>query len=166
MTKLTEKQQRDVERAAEAVGDALRQAVEATIAEHSPEPARETIMEIIDTGRHAPTPDGGNPAAMMTTYLLLHWLGNVRAALVDHPDRVAEILAWVEEHLGHRCRLRARYTAVALDGPDGVDEIAEYARGLGADFMPSIVWLLAGAVARFGDGDVGWLQQIQRAGMS
>ncbi|MGQ0573477.1 MAG: hypothetical protein ACT4RN_04640 [Pseudonocardia sp.] len=163
---LDKQQQKDVVRAAEAVSGALRDAVQATITDRSPEPARETVVEIVEAGSRSPTADGGNPAAIMTTYVLLHWVTMVREALVDEPDRVAEILAWVEENLGRRYRLRARYTSVALDGAAGVEEIAEYARALGADFMPSIVWLLAGAVARYGDGDADWLAMLGAAEFS
>lgn len=163
---LTKQEQRDVEQAAEAVAEVLRAAVRATIEERSPTPARDTVMEIVESGERSLTDDGANPAAIMTTYLLLHWVGLVRDALADEPERVAEILAWVEENLGKRYRLRARYTSAALQSPEGVEEIAEYAHGLGLDFMPSILWLLAGAVARYGDGDVGWLQQLQPSEVS
>jgi len=160
---LDNQQQQDVVRAAEAVSDALRDAVQATISAKDPEPARATVLTIAQTGSRSLDAEGGNPAAMMTTYLLLQWLSAVREELADRPDRVAEILTWVEEHLGKRCRLRARYTSVALEGDDGVGEIAEYAGALGADFMPSMIWLLAGAVARYGDGDVGWLDSFGTA---
>lgn len=160
---LDDQQQQDVTRAVEAVSGALRDAVQSTLDERTPEPARATIVEIVETGSRSLTADGGNPAAMMTTYLLLHWLATVREELAERPDRVSEILAWVEENLGKRCRLRARYTSVALEDAGGMDEIAEYAQALGADFMPSIIWLLAGAVARYGDGDAGWLQKLQTA---
>jgi len=159
---LTRQQRRDLDRAAEAVASVLQQAIEATISEDSPEPARETILEIVQIGQAAPDPDGDNPAVMMTTVLLLSWLGVVGEALAEEPERVPRILEWVEEHLGHRCRLRAGYTASGLNGSAGVDEIADYARGLGADFMPSILWLLAGAVACYGDGDVSWLTAVQQ----
>ena len=163
---LDKQQQADVMRAAEAVSDALRDAVQATITEKAPDPARDTIEAIVETGSRSTTADGENPAAMVTTYVLLHWLTLVREALLDRPDRVEEILAWVEENLGNRYRLRARYTAAALDGPGGIDEIAEYAGALGADFMPSIIWLLAGAVARYGDGDADWIATLRAAEVS
>ncbi|MGQ0574091.1 MAG: hypothetical protein ACT4RN_07780 [Pseudonocardia sp.] len=163
---MNKKQQATVIRAAEAVSTALRDAVQATVDERSPETARETVVAIAETGAGAPAPDGGNPAAMMTAYLLMHRLEQVRDALVDRPDRVEEILAWVEENLGRRYRLRARYTAAALEGPEGMEEVAVYAEALGADFMPSIIWLLAGAVARYGDGDADWLATLQAAEVS
>lgn len=163
---LDKQQQADVMRAAEAVSDALRGAVQATITEKTPDPARDTTAAIVETGSRSPTGDGDNPAAMMTTYVLLHWLTLVRDALLDRPDRVEEILGWVEENLGRRYRLRARYTAAALDEASGIDEIAEYVDALGADFMPSIIWLLAGAVARYGDGDADWIATLQAAEVS
>lgn len=160
---LDEQQQADVARAAEAVAGALREAVQATIAEQSPEPARQMVLEIAASGGQSKTEDGGNPAAMMTTYLLLHLLSLVREELAEQPDRVAEILTWVEANLGKRYRLRARYTSVALESAPGVDEIAAYVHALGSEFMPSMIWLLAGAVARYGDGDAEWLQKLQAA---
>lgn len=158
---LDKKEQAEIARAADAVSGVLRDAVQATVEEKRPEPARATINMIVESGAGSPAPDGSNPAAMMTTYVLLHWLTLAREALAEHPDRVAEILAWIEENLGKRYRLRARYTAPALESPGGIGEIAEYADALGGDFMPSIIWLLAGAVARYGEGDAGWLAGLQ-----
>ncbi|MGE3285210.1 MAG: hypothetical protein AB7J32_03780 [Pseudonocardia sp.] len=160
---LDKKQQADVARAADAVAAALRDAVQVTVDEHTPDAARHAVFAIVETGTRTPTPDGGNPAAMMATYLLLHQLTLVREALADRPDRVAEILAWIEENLGKRPRLRARYTSEALVNEEGIEEIAAYAEGLGPDFMPSMLWLLAGAVALHGDGDAEWITRLQEA---
>lgn len=158
---LDEQQQAEVARAADALTTTLRDTVQVTVDEHTPDAARQTVFAIVETGSRSPTPDGGNPAAMMTTYLLLHQLTLVREELAGRPERVAEILGWIDEHLGRRPRLRARYTAQALESETGVEEIATYAEGLGPDFMPSILWLLAGAVALYGDGDAGWIARLQ-----
>ncbi|MGD9529594.1 hypothetical protein [Pseudonocardia sp.] len=160
---LDKQQQADVARAADAVATALRDAVQVTVDEHTPDAARHAVFAIVETGMRTPSPDGGNPAAMMATYLLLHQITLVREALADRPDRVAEILSWIEENLGKRPRLRARYTSEALVSEAGVEEIAAYAEGLGPDFMPSLLWLLAGAVAVYADGDAEWISTLQEA---
>lgn len=144
-------------RAAEVVAGAMRAAVQATITERRPEPAREAVDQIVAAGSGSATVDNPNPAAVLTTYLLVHWLNLVREKLADRPERVSEILGWVEENLGRRYRLRAGYPAAALVSSEGLEEIAEYAPALGSEFMPAIIWLLAGAVARYGDGDADWI---------
>jgi hypothetical protein len=157
----TKREQRDVARAVHAVADLLCEAMQDTIAEGSPDPAREAVESIVESAESSGMLDASEAGEVMITYLLLGWASEVREALAHTPDRVAQILGWVEEHLGKRYRLRARYTAGVLDSDEGLAETIQYAEGLGEDFLPSIVWLLAGAVARFGDGDVEWLDRLR-----
>lgn len=160
---LGKKQQADVMRAAEAVAITLRQAIQATVDHRTPEAGRQTVLAIVDVGTRALGEDGANPAVMMTTHVLLHDLSAVRQGLTDQPDRVERVLGWIEENLGKRYALRARYTSAALETAEGLDDIAAYTEALAEDFMPSLVWLLAGAVAVYGDGDAQWLARLTPA---
>ncbi|MQA17084.1 MAG: hypothetical protein GEV09_24015 [Pseudonocardiaceae bacterium] len=160
---MSKREQRQIDQAVDAVAQVLRQAVQDTITMGGPEPARETINEIAEIDDRSPRSDGGGAARMMAVYMLLGWLTMVRDALDDQPQRVDEILGWIEETLGRRYRARARYTSGSLHSDTGVDEITNYMDALRADFLPSLIWLLAGAVARYGAGDTEWLRRLERA---
>jgi hypothetical protein len=149
-----------IEEAARVVENGLLEAVRATIAEPGPEPARQTLAELREIeARGWPERDGG-PLRTMAVYALVGWLSVARDAVAERPDAVEAVLAWIEEHLGRRYRARARYTSPVLRTENGLAEITEYRDALGPDFLPSLVWLLAGAVAVHGDGDVDWLRRL------
>lgn len=157
------RQQRNIEQAAGAVAEVLRQTVVATITDGTPEHARQAVREILAYDRRFQATGGGGPASSILVYTLMGWLGHVRVALADRPEAVDEVLAWIEESLGRRYRARARYTSVILRMDTPSDEVANYMEALRDDFLPSLIWLLAGAVARYGDGDVEWLRRLERA---
>lgn len=151
---------RALDQAVDVIVRTLIEAVEATIDERSPEPARELVAEFAEIE----TPDDDSVLPLLTI-VLLHWLDLLRGELDDRPGRVEESLAWVRDNLGNRYRLRARCVSAPLLSADGEDEIAEYMDGLGADFVPAIIWLLAGTVGRYGDGDADWLRRLHTARM-
>ena len=76
------------------------------------------------------------------------------------------MLAWIEDALGTRYRARARYTSGALRSEQDAAEIMMYAQALGDDFLPSLVWLIAGAVAVHGAGDAEWLRDLERGALA
>lgn len=161
---LSKREREQVEHAARIVEDGLLDAVRETLAGSSPEPARRTLDELREIeARGWPETDGGGPLLTMAVYALVGWLSVVREAVADRPGAVDEVLGWIDEHLGRRYRARARYTSPVLRGEDGLAEITAYRDALGQDFVPSLVWLLAGAVAVHGDGDVGWLRGLGEA---
>jgi len=157
---------REVEEAAEAIGGLLVRAVEATVEDASPVPAREAVGEFLSIDAHAAPDSGSGPAQLLATLTLSRWLGQVREALVDQPQRVDEILSWIEESLGKRYRARTRYTSPVLESEAGAGEITTYRAALQDDFLATLVWLLAGAVAVFGGGDVAWLKALEPGGES
>jgi hypothetical protein len=122
---LSRREEREIAQAAEAVALVLREAVAATVAEPGPAPAREVVARILELDEQAGGTDGAGPGAR-----------------------------WIEEHLGARYRARARYTSGALRSDEAAVEIADYLDALRDDFLPSLVWLLAGAAACYSDGDV------------
>jgi hypothetical protein len=154
-------QLRALDHAVELISGALREAVRLTIDECSPEPARGLVAEFGEIE----IPDDGDSILGVVTIVLLHWLDLLRGELSDRPDRVEESLAWVRDNLGNRYRLRARCVSAPLHSADCEDEITEYIEGLGADFVPAMLWLVAGAVARYADGDADWLRRLQTAHM-
>jgi hypothetical protein len=157
---LNRRQERDVERAAEVVADAMLGAVARTVAEPGPGPARDTVAELAAYDERPEFGDGA-PVRMMMFVALSGRCAAVRAELADTPERVDEVLVWIEEQLGPRFRARARYTAGMLADEAAATEAVEYVDALREDYLPSMVWLLAGAVARYGAGDVEWLRRLQ-----
>lgn len=159
----SKRQRQQLDQAADAVAQALRQAVHNTVSTGDPEPARQTINELAEIDHRSARGSDGRAARMMAMYTLLSWLAMVRDALDDRPQRVDEVLGWIGQTLGQRYRSRARYTSGSLHSDAAADEIAHYMDALRADFLPSLIWLLAGAVARYGEGDVEWLRHLERA---
>lgn len=158
---LSKRQQREVEGAAAVVANLFREAVQETLDEPGPEPARQAIAAVLEADE--PYPVDVHPASTIATITLLAWTGGLREELADRPDRIEVLLAWIEEHLGRRYRARARYTAPALLSEADAEETAQYAQGLGPDYLASILWLVAAAVACYGEGDTGWLRRVVEA---
>ena len=156
--------EREFQQVAEAITALLAEAVKETVEQRSPEPARECVAGLVDLDRHAAPEDEGGPAELMATLALVRWAGLARVELgEDHPGWVEDVLAWVEETLGKRYRARARYTSGALRSEEEAGEIMIYAGALREDFLPSLVWLIAGAVALHGGGDIAWLRDLERS---
>ncbi|MFC4949667.1 hypothetical protein [Pseudonocardia sp. GCM10023141] len=156
----TRSDQHNVEEMAAQLADRLISAVAETLAQRSPEPGRERVSATLAIGRAAEPEGDGRTTRLMVTLILIRWLSVARAKLDDEPDRVERALGWVEEALGKRYRARARYTAPVLQSEEGATEILQYRDALGDDFLPSLVWLLAGVVAADAEGDVGWLAAL------
>lgn len=153
---------RQVAQVAEAITGLLTTALEVTIAEPSPEPARQCIEEFRELDRRASPQGGGGPAQLMATLALVRWMGMAREHL-DRPDLAEEALAWIEESVGRRYRARASYVAGVLRSEEGAMAIMDHLDALRDDFLPALVWLLAATVAVHGGGDVGWLKELESA---
>lgn len=159
---LSKQEQGQLDEAIAELAAALRQAVQDTVTAGGPAPAREAISQLLETHHHDMHSGGACPAELMVGDQLVAWLRLVRHALGDRPQRVDEVLGWIEEAIGRRYRARARYTSCALDSESAEPLTMHYRDALGADFLPSLIWLLAGAVARYGDGDVEWLRRLEQ----
>jgi hypothetical protein len=156
-------EERQFQQVAEAITALLAEAVKETLEQGSPEPARECVAELVDIDRHAAPEEEGGPAELMATLALVRWAGLARLEVGEgRPGWVEDVLGWVEETLGKRYRARARYTSGALRSEEEAGEIMIYAGALRDDFLPSLVWLMAGAVALHGGGDIAWLRDLER----
>jgi hypothetical protein len=162
----SKREEREIQQVADALIGLLAEAVRETIAQRSPQPARECIAELLDVDRHVAPEDTGGPAELMATLGLIRWAGLARQQLADRPGWVEAALDWVGDALGRRCRARARYTSGALRSEDEAGEIMMYAEALREDFLPSLVWLIAGTVAVHGGGGIGWLRDLERAALT
>lgn len=159
---LNKREQRQLDEAIAALAAELRQAVQDTVTVGGPKPAREASNQLLENHHGDTLRDRTCPDQLMVGYQLVAWLSMVRHALGDQPQRVDEVLGWIEEAVGRRYRVRARYTSAVLESEDAESQAMHYRDALGADFLPSLIWLLAGAVARYGDGDVEWLRSLEQ----
>jgi hypothetical protein len=156
------KEQRAFEEVAVIVGDLLRRAVSATITDRVPDRAREAVGEFLDIDDRAAAVDaGGGPTELLATLTLVRWHSLAREALADRPRRVEEVLTWIEDNIGRRYRARARYTSAIMVSEEGAQEIVVYRSALEEEFLATLIWLFAGAVALYGDGDLAWLDALE-----
>ncbi len=136
-----------------AVEELLDRALAATTADRSPAPARETAALIGRMDARVEDTEIDGPIELLATLTLVGRL----AALRDAPgppgaERVAAALGWVEEALGRRCRARAAFVSALLVTPDAADDVTRYREALRGEFLPALLWLLAGAGRLTGAG--------------
>ena len=158
----SKREEQHILQVADAITGLIAEAVRATLEQRSPEPARECIAELVDLDREAVPDENGGPAELMATLCLVRWAGLARAEVGEQPGWIEAALGWVGEALGSRFRSRSRYTGGALRGEQEAAEMMVYREALGEDFLPALVWLIAGVVAVHGDGEVGWLRDLEQ----
>lgn len=152
---------RELEEASDAIGGLLAEAVQATVEDRSHEPARQCVGQFLDVDAHAAPEASGGPAQLMATLILVRWLSLARDALADRPDRVGEALDWVGESLGKRYRARSRFVSAVLQDEEGAADVPAFQNALQEEFLPALVWLVAGVVAVHGEGRIGWLHALE-----
>lgn len=152
--------QKVIAQAAERMSGLLIAAVEETLAERTPEPGRARIADLLGTDGRPAAGDEDRATELMVTLILVRWLSVARERLAGQPDRIEPVLSWIDGALGRRYRSRAAYTASVLRDEAGAAEIMGFRKALQNDFLPSLVWLLAGVVATSGDGGVDWLRDL------
>ncbi|MBP2369981.1 hypothetical protein [Pseudonocardia parietis] len=137
-----------IEDAYRLVSEVLEGAVRETLASPGPEPARFAVRELtaVDDG----LPEDATPPGWSLAFLVLaDWYDAARTALADTDDRADRALAWIAENMGKRFAARARYTVTPLVDPANARETSLYVEALGDDFLPTMVWTVAGLVAAF-----------------
>jgi hypothetical protein len=144
--------------------------VASTIAQRSPEPARifaERVRNIDNavgnqTGDAADDEDG-TPGLSMACAILSDWLTAAREEQAD-PQMTDKVLAWIGATLGPDVAQIAD-TATGILDPDTTRGLTvQYlANELQADFLPALIWLTAGVVAEYGNGEVAWLHRGEAA---
>jgi hypothetical protein len=144
----------EIAEAAERISELVLETVQATLAERSPEPGRRYLSDL--SGGQT---DDERTTELMITLIMVRWLSVVRDQ-VGTGDLVEPVLAWIGEELGPRYAARARYTSAPLVSEETAAEIMGYRDALRGDFLPSIAWLLAAAVALHGEGKIDWLREL------
>lgn len=154
-----QREDRVVADAAAELSGALVGAVAETVGQASAEPSRLVLADLL--GGPGAEDELSTMTELMASLILIRWLSVAREAVDAEPgDPVEATLGWIRDELGPRFAARARYTAGPLRDPKAAGEIVRYKEALGPDFLPSIVWLLAGVVVVYGGGDVGWLRRL------
>ena len=137
-----------IEDAYRLVSDVLEGAVRETLAEPGPEPARFAVRQL--TSVDDELPDEATPPGWSLAFLVLaDWYDAARTALADDDGRADRALGWVSEHLGRRFAARARYTVAPLVVPANAGETSLCVEALREDFLPTMVWTVAGLVAEY-----------------
>ncbi|MBC3190863.1 hypothetical protein H7X46_07285 [Pseudonocardia sp. C8] len=147
----------DIEDAYRLVSDVLAGAVRETLAEPGPDPARFAVRQL--TAVDDELPEEATPPGWSLAFLVLaDWYDAARTALSGTDDRAERALGWIERNLGRRYAARARYTITPLVDPANARETSLYVEALGEDFLPTMVWTVAGLVAEFpaDDADEVW----------
>ena len=153
-----QRERTQIAEAAERISELVLETVEATLAERSAEPGRRYL-----SGLSNGQTDEERTTELMITLIMVRWLSVIRDHVGDHAgtgDLVEPVLAWIREELGVRPAARARYTSAPLVSEESAADIMGYRDALHSDFLPSMAWLLAGAVALHGEGAVDWLREL------
>lgn len=160
----------------ELLDSALRRAVHRTISEALSEPAREVAsmiiagdVEAMQADSQAPAVDGdpaplgeGSLGLSLAFAVLAGWLTAMREDRPGVPMAVAAV-EWVRTELGEAPAAAALRASGLLGAEHDADlTVQGLLDELQEEFVPALVWLTAGAVARFGGGDVTRLPSLDR----
>jgi hypothetical protein len=144
--------------------DQLESVVAATVADRSAETARVFTAQVMATDLAVgeeigvtEDDEGGVPGLSMAFAVLAGWLAAAREDVVD-PRMADRVIAWIGAGLGSDCARAAERAAGILGAETAGDvTVQELADELQDDFLPVLIWLAAGVVAEYGNGNVGWL---------
>jgi hypothetical protein len=144
--------------------DELESVVAATVADRSADPARvfagqvrATDLAVGEEIGATEDDEGGAPGLSMAFAVLAGWLAAAREEVAD-PRMADRVIAWIGAGPGADCARAAERAAGILGAETAGDvTVQELADELRDDFLPVLIWLMAGVVAEYGDGDVAWL---------
>lgn len=149
------------------LADDLEDVIARTLADHSAEPARRFTARVVETdllvaleendqaGRH-------ETLGVTVAFLILTgWLTRSRAEL-SGPDTAAEVLGAIRDGLGREFVDVAVPAAGLLAAESSRPTSRKLADDLDDELLPALIWLAAGLVRRYGDGDVTWLRWCDR----
>jgi hypothetical protein len=144
----------------EILDDRVRSAVRDTLAARSPEPAREEVRCLVESDGEMGDPDvvpgdlGGAPAQGMALAILLGWLANRGPRPIPTAART-RVPEWAAETLGPRAgKVTAQLIGITGSEDGRREALGSTADELGEDFLAGLMWIAAGLVALYGEGDV------------
>jgi hypothetical protein len=144
--------------------------VASTIAQRSSEPARifaERVRNsdnaVGDQTSDTADDEYGTPGLSMACAILVGWLTAAREEQAD-PQMTDKVLAWIGASLGSDVAQIAGTAADVLDTDTTRGRTVQYFTDeLETDFLPALIWLTAGVVAEYGNGEVAWLHRGEGA---
>ncbi|MEJ2890800.1 hypothetical protein [Actinomycetospora aeridis] len=138
--------------------EALRGVVAATLEQRDADIARAWHARLVDADEHVRDEDDRSPGQWFADLAVTTRLLQV-GRQADGGDLARRAVGWVAE-LGESAPAVERLGVALLDQPQDVAAVEPCIVELGDDYLPAMVWLLTGAVAVAGDGDVRWLDAL------
>ncbi|MFC5142544.1 hypothetical protein ACFPK1_30260 [Actinomycetospora rhizophila] len=140
------------------ISDQVRAVLVATLEQLDPDVARAWYARLAAADEHVSDEDDRSPGQWFADLALTARL--LRVGLINESDGLAgRVVAWVAE-LGESAPALEPLAVALLDKPQDVEVVEPCAEQLGEDYLPAMAWLLAGAVAVAGEGDIRWLDAL------
>jgi hypothetical protein len=143
----------------EIIDDRVRRAVADTLDSSSPGPAREEVRCLVASDGEMAPPDqpagdpGGAPAQALAFATLLGWLANRGTRVIPAAART-RVPQWAQDTLGADAARSVEAVIGVLGGDDERRAVlGAVADELGDEFLAALMWVAAGLVALYGDGD-------------
>jgi hypothetical protein len=147
----------------EIIDDRVRRAVADTLASSSPEPAREEVRCLVASDGEIAPPDlapddpSGAPAQALAFAVLIGWLANRGPRPIPAAART-RVPEWVRSTLGAEPAAAVdRVIGILGSDAERAEAIGPVAEELGDDYLAALLWVAAGLVALYGEGDVAFL---------
>ena len=144
----------------ELLAAGLREVVGRTLRDREPDAARDYFDDLVDAVEEMPDDDAPGLPLELSLMVLFGWLAGIREA---HADAwlFARVHGWIGSELGAELAARSRLAGGLLGAAETRDVTLEKLLDeLDDDALPVLIWLAAGAVATYGDGDPAWLRQF------
>jgi hypothetical protein len=143
----------------EIIDDRVRRAVRDTITQASAEPAREEVRCLVASDGETADPEadpdelGAAPAQGLAFAILIGWLANQGPRPIPTAART-RVPEWVRTTLGADAGDAVDLMIGVLGSAEERDRaIGPAGESLGDDLLASLMWIAAGLVALYGDGD-------------
>jgi hypothetical protein len=151
----------DVDDLFDLLAEELQEVVAATIQQRSPAPARllatrvmQTDMDVNAETQPSDDADQDAPGISLAFAVLAGWLSSAREKHAAVPHMDDRVLSWVEKNLGTEyAQIAEKATGIIGGEPHGDTTVQDLADALDTDFLPALIWLTAGVVAEYEDGD-------------
>lgn len=98
--------------------------------------------------------------------VLTAWLHRASKTIFTEEEDLRPVMDWVFLNLGNEAAGFAEQAACYLFNGTEISLEDETSQALGSMLVPSLVWLVAGLVGTFGNGDAFWVRQFDHSLLS